>query len=145
MPTRELMDLEWLPPRKAWDHESHDFTPWLAENLHRLATEIGVDLELESTEVTVNGLRADIVARDPRNDCRVLIENQLERADLHHLGQVLAYLAGLEARIVVWVAAQFEDAHLSALRWLKWWYIWRHCPYRLGARVEAAPWAASVY
>lgn len=25
MPTRDLMDLEWLPPRKAWDHEAHGF------------------------------------------------------------------------------------------------------------------------
>lgn len=48
----------------------------------------------------------------------MLIENQLERADLHHLGQVLAYLAGLDARIVVWVAARFDEAHLTALRWL---------------------------
>lgn len=118
MATRELMDLEWLSPRKAWDHEALDFTPWLAENLHHVASEIGVDLELEKTEVTVNGLRADIVARDPRDDTRVLIENQLERADLHHLGQVLAYLAGLDARVVVWVAARFDEAHLSALRWL---------------------------
>ena len=45
----------------------------------------------------------------------VLIENQLEEADLH-LGQVLAYLAGLEAQIVVWVAK--DEAHLSAVRWL---------------------------
>lgn len=118
MATRELKDLEWHPPRKAWDHEALDFTPWMSKNLHLLASEIGVDLELEQTEMTVNGLRADIVARDPRDDSRVLIENQLERADLHHLGQVLAYLAGLDARIVVWVASQFDEAHLTALRWL---------------------------
>ena len=30
----------------------------------------------------------------------------------------LAYLAGLEAKTVVWIAKGFEDAHLSALRWL---------------------------
>ena len=35
-----------------------------------------------------------------------------------HLGQVLAYLAGLEARIVIWVATDFNHAHLSAIRWL---------------------------
>ena len=118
MASRELRNLEWLSPRKAWDHEALDFTPWLAENLHLLTPEIGVDLEFESTEVTVNGLRADIVTRDPGENSRVLIENQLERADLHHLGQALAYLAGLDARIVVWVAAHFDEAHLSALRWL---------------------------
>ena len=46
------------------------------------------------------------------------IENQLERANLQHLGQVLAYLAGLEAKIVVWVATGFDESHLSAIRWL---------------------------
>ena len=33
----------------------------------------------------------------------------LTRGDLHHLGQVLAYLAGLEAKTVVWIAKGFED------------------------------------
>ena len=92
--------------------------PWLADNLDRLAKEIGLELECEGTEVHVGPLRADIVARNPRDDSRVLIENQLEHADLHHLGQVLAYLAGLEAKAVVWVAKGFDEAHLSALRWL---------------------------
>ena len=38
------------------------------------------------------------------DDSRVLIENQLEEANMQHLGQLLAYLAGLEAKIVVWIA-----------------------------------------
>ena len=118
MATRSLEDLKWVNPRCAWDHEALDFTPWLANNLNRLTDVIGIELELESTEVEVNGLRADIVARDPRDGNRVLIENQLERADLHHLGQVLAYLAGLDAKVVIWVATNFDAAHLSALRWL---------------------------
>ncbi len=48
----------------------------------------------------------------------VLIENQLERANLQHLGQLLAYLAGLEAKIVIWVATGFHESYLSAIRWL---------------------------
>ena len=105
--------------RKAWEHEAHDFTPWLADNLDRLSEELGVErLELEGTEVQVGPFRADIVARMPQDDARVLIENQLEDANLQHLGQVLAYLAGLEAQIVIWVARGFHEAHLSAIRWL---------------------------
>ena len=99
MATRPLGALDSVDPREAWDHEAHDFTPWLADNLDRLAAAIGVELEHEGTEVHVGPLRADIVARNPRDDTRVLIENQLEHADLHHLGQVLAYLAGLEAKV----------------------------------------------
>ncbi len=104
--------------REAWQHEAHDFTPWLAENLELLAQAVGVHFEFENKEVDVGGYKADIVARVPEDGARVIIENQLEQADLQHLGQVLAYLAGLEARIVIWVAKGFRDAHLTAIRWL---------------------------
>ena len=118
MAMRPLGALDSVEPREAWDNEAQDFTPWLADNLGHLATAIGIELEREGTEMHVGPLRADIVARNPQDDSRVLIENQLEHADLHHLGQVLAYLAGLEAKTVVWVAKGFDAAHLSALRWL---------------------------
>ena len=114
----ELGELRDVPIRDVWDHEAHDFTPWLAENLHRLAATLGVELELMGTEVMVGPYRADIVCRVPTDGTTVLIENQLEHADLQHLGQVLAYLAGLEAKIVVWIARDFGAAHLSVLRWL---------------------------
>lgn len=110
--------LERVEVRNAWPHEAHDFTPWLANNLGRLSSELSLELELEGQEVDVGSFRADIVARVSQTDDRVLIENQLEWADLQHLGQVLAYLAGLEAKIVVWIAKGFRDEHLSAIRWL---------------------------
>ena len=114
----ELGTLEQVDPREAWKHEAHEFTPWLAEHLNRLGEVIGIALEHESSEQQVGPYRADIVARDPRDDSRVLIENQLEDANLQHLGQVLAYLAGLDAKVVVWIAKAFDAAHLSAIRWL---------------------------
>jgi len=118
MATEKLGKLERVDVRKAWSHEAHDFTPWLAESLDRLGEELGIELEFEGREVHVGPYRADIVARVPQTDDRVLIENQLEEANLQHLGQVLAYLAGLETRIVVWIARGFRDEHLSAIRWL---------------------------
>ena len=118
MTTAKLGTLERVDVRKAWPHEAMDFTPWLAENLNRLAAELGLELELEDTEKHVGPYRADIVARVPLTDDRVLIENQLEWANLQHLGQVLAYLAGLEAKIVVWIATGFLDEHRTAIRWL---------------------------
>ncbi len=69
-------------------------------------------------EVSFGSYRADILARDPRDDSTVLIENQLEHANLQHLGQVLTYLAGLKADTVVWIAKDFGEGHLSAIRWL---------------------------
>ena len=116
--TAELGELVTADLRKAWSHEAHDFTPWLAENLDRLSEVIGLNLDIEGREVQVGPYRADIVANDPSDGTRVLIENQLENADLQHLGQVLAYLAGLEAKVVVWIAKEFDEQHRSAIRWL---------------------------
>lgn len=48
----------------------------------------------------------------------VLIENQIERTDHGHLGQLLTYAAGLSAVTIVWVASNFTDEHRAALDWL---------------------------
>ena len=115
----ELGTLEWVDNlQDGWKHEAHDFTPWLTRNLDRLSGVLGIELDLEGSEMYVGPYRADIVAIDPTDNRRVLIENQLADADLQHLGQVLAYLAGLEAKVVVWIAKAFNDAQLSAVRWL---------------------------
>lgn len=109
--------LEDLPLRQAWKHEAHQFTPWLAENIAHLSEAIGVQLELTGTEVAVETFSADILARDEEDNV-VLIENQLETTDHAHLGQVMTYLAGLEAQTVIWIAPKFREPHLSAIRWL---------------------------
>ena len=110
--------LESINLRDAWKHEASNFTPWLSENLDRLSEVVGIPLELEDTEVQVEQFSADIHARNPIDDSAVLIENQLEGSDHTHLGQILTYLAGLEARTVIWIAKDFRQAHLSAVRWL---------------------------
>ncbi len=114
----ELGELKSVALREAWGDEANGFTPWLAANLERLSDAIGVQMELEGTEVEVEQFSADIVARDSSNDSRVLIENQLEGSDHTHLGQILTYLAGVRAQTVVWIARNFHDSHRSAIRWL---------------------------
>jgi hypothetical protein len=110
--------LQELPLREAWKHEALEFTPWLAENIDHLSEAIGMPLELTGTEVAVESFSADILARNPMDDTAVLIENQLETTDHTHLGQIMTYLAGLEANAVVWIAPTFREPHLSAIRWL---------------------------
>ncbi|MFN3259898.1 MAG: hypothetical protein ACE37J_04990 [Pikeienuella sp.] len=105
------------PTRDAWKDEARDFTPWLAQNLDLLGEAIGLPMEAEGTEVSVSEFSADILARDLEGNL-VLIENQLEGTDHRHLGQIMTYLAGLQATTVVWVATGFREAHLSALKWL---------------------------
>lgn len=114
----EFGELKDVDLRSAWPNEADDFTPWLAKNLERLSHVIGIPMEAEGTEVAVEGFSADILAVNPMDNSRVLIENQLEVTDHRHLGQILTYLAGLEAETVIWVAREFHGAHLSAIRWL---------------------------
>jgi hypothetical protein len=106
--------------RDIWLSEAADFTPWLAreENLSVLAEALGMDLELEAQERAVGPFRADILCKDIGNDSWVLVENQLERTDHSHLGQLLTYASGLEAVTIVWIAARFTDEHRSTLDWL---------------------------
>ena len=81
----ELTDVDL---REAWPNEASDFTPWLADNLERLSEVIGLPLELEDTEVSVEGFSADILARIPADGSLVVVENQLEGTDYTHLGQI---------------------------------------------------------
>lgn len=110
-----LVDVE---ARSAWGHEAHDFTPWLADNLDRLSDALGIPLELTGREVSCGRYSADILATNPADQSVVLIENQLEASDHTHLGQILTYLAGLDAHVMVWLAPNFREEHLSAIRWL---------------------------
>lgn len=104
--------------REAWSHEAHRFTPCLASNLDRLSALIGIPLELIGTETRVGSFSADILAKNSADDSIVLIENQLEASDHTHLGQIMTYLAGLSTHTMIWVAPNFRDEHLSAIRWL---------------------------
>lgn len=106
--------------RHIWQSEAQDFTPWLAreDNLALLAETLGIDLELEAVEQNVGPFRADILCKDTLSDRWVLIENQLERTDHTHLGQLITYAAGLDAVTIVWIAARVTDEHRAALDWL---------------------------
>jgi hypothetical protein len=114
----ELGRLVEVDLRDAWPHEAHSLTPWLAANLDQLSELIGIRLELQDTEVAVEQFAADLLARNVGDESLVLIENQLEASDHCHLGQILTYLAGLEAKTVIWIAREFREPHLSAIRWL---------------------------
>lgn len=112
--------LEQVDLRKVWGSEPGDFTPWLAqeENIALLADTLGMDLELEAQEKDVGPYRADIVCKHITDGSLVLIENQLEKTDHTHLGQLMTYAAGLDAVTIVWIAERFTDEHRAALDWL---------------------------
>src|SRR3989338_5471256 len=115
-----LGKLEKVDLRQIWQTEGQDFTPWLAreENLEMLGEVIGMELELEAQEKDVGPFRADILCKNTEDESLVLIENQIERTDHKHLGQLLTYAAGLQSVTIVWVAAKFTEEHRAALDWL---------------------------
>ena len=118
--TAPLGRLEKVDLREAWENEAGDFTPWLGreDNLSLLGEIIGLELELEAQERNVGPFRADLLCKDTVTGHWVLIENQLERTDHCHLGQLLTYAAGLQAVTVVWIAPRFTEEHRATLDWL---------------------------
>ena len=120
MATDELGKLENVPVREIWEHEAHDFTPWLAENLNLLGEVLHLDLERVREEAQVGDFSLDILATDG-NGAMVAIENQLAETDHSHLGQLLTYAAGHDVRVLIWVTPNFRDEHRAALDWLNRW------------------------
>ncbi|VAW02731.1 hypothetical protein MNBD_ALPHA07-975 [hydrothermal vent metagenome] len=116
----DLGRLERVDLRDIWKTEAQHFTPWLAgeANLVLLGETLGIDLELEAMEQNVGPFRADILCKDTLSDRWVLVENQLERTDHTHMGQLITYAAGLKAVTIVWIAARAADEHRAAIDWL---------------------------
>ena len=116
--TGTLGSIENVDPRSVWPNEAGDFTPWLAEHADLLGAALGLDIEIEQREAPVGAFSLDLLGREAGSDRVVIVENQLERTDHEHLGQLLAYAAGLDAKIVVWISPEVRDGHREAIHWL---------------------------
>ena len=110
--------IERVPIREVWRYEDEDFTPWLKENLDQLGEVLGMVLDRAEDEFRVGRFSLDIVAKNANTQDTVAIENQLEDTDHSHLGQLLTYVAGAEAKTAIWIAAQFKEEHRAALEML---------------------------
>ena len=116
-------DVVQINVRDMWANEAWDFTPWLSEkeNLDLLGKEVGMSLELLQREMPIGSLSLDILARESGEGALVAIENQLELTDFDHLGRLLAYTSGSDARIAIWIAPQFVYEHAHVLHQLNEW------------------------
>ena len=106
--------------RDLWKHEQYDFSAWLAkeENIKELGDVIGLNLVDVNAEVYVGSYRCDLVAKDETTGIKVIIENQLEATNHDHLGKIITYASGLDAKVVVWVVKEAREEHRSAIEWL---------------------------
>jgi Domain of unknown function (DUF4268) len=117
----KLGRIERVDLRSVWISEDKHFTKWLAEpeNLEILGETLAIELELEAQEKYVGPFRADILCKNTaEKDSWIVIENQIEKTDHKHLGQLLTYAAGLKASTIVWISAQFSEEHRATLDWL---------------------------
>lgn len=114
----KLGTLKRVPARKVWKDEAKDFTPWLLENADQLSEALGLDLELHQAEHPVGKFSLDLIGVIAGTQDRVIIENQLEKSDHTHFGQLLTYAGGTDAKYVIWIATEFRDEYLSAIEWL---------------------------
>ena len=103
--------------REIWRNESMDFTTWMEGNLDHLSQVLGWELSFEAREHSVGPFFVDILAIDERGE-RVVIENQLERTDHAHLGQIITYCANLGAKTCIWISKEPRQEHINAVNWL---------------------------
>lgn len=106
--------------RELWRHEQYDFSNWLAkeQNIEYLNRILGLTLTDIDKEVYVGSYRCDLVAKDEATGIRVIIENQLECSNHDHLGKIITYASGLDAKVVVWIVKEAREEHRSAIEWL---------------------------
>lgn len=116
----KISRLQEVDIRKLWKHEQYDFSAWLAEdeNIELLNEKLGLTLVDINTEAYVGAYRCDIVAVDETTGIKVIIENQLENSNHDHLGKIITYASGLDAKVIVWIVKEARDEHRSAIEWL---------------------------
>lgn len=103
--------------REVWPHEALDFTRWLQDNLEELNQVLDVPLTAAEREQPAGSFNIDLVAEDESGNT-VIIENQLERSNHDHLGKLLTYLVGVEARAAIWIVSDPRPEHVKVINWL---------------------------
>lgn len=106
-----------VPLRELWPKEDKDFTVWLEENIDYLNDVLDLNISIESREEKVGPFKVDLYGDDGFGN-KVIIENQLEKTDHTHLGQIITYLTNLNANTAIWITKEPIDEHAEAIDWL---------------------------
>ena len=116
----EIGKLAEVDIRELWKHEQYDFSNWIAkdENIELLNDILGLTLVDVNKEAYVGAYRCDLTAIDETTGTTVIIENQLESSNHDHLGKIITYASGLDAKVIVWIVTNAREEHRSAIEWL---------------------------
>jgi uncharacterized protein DUF4268 len=106
-----------VPLRDVWKNEACDFSVWLEDNIDALNDALAIALTVTDREKQVGSFSLDLLAQDEHGSA-VIIENQLERSDHDHLGKVITYLSGLDAKAAIWITPDPRPEHVKAITWL---------------------------
>ena len=101
--------------RDIWTTEDGHFTPWLFDNIDLLSEALGLELEAQEQNAPVGKFWLDLLASEVGTGHSVVIENQYGETNHDHLGKLLTYAAGFDAKIMVWIAERFSEEHRAAL------------------------------
>ena len=114
----EFGNIQYLKMHDVWKSEAANFTPWIVEKIEEIGALLGYEFEHIQREAPVGDFSLDILAKDLGTNRLVVIENQYGKTDHDHLGKLLTYTAGYEAKIIIIISEEFRDEHKKALEWL---------------------------
>jgi len=117
MPKVPLGVLEEIPINKVFENE-RDFSDWLKDNIALLSQKLHLEFDELQREYPIGNFRVDIFGKEISTNSMVIIENQFSKTDHDHLGKILTYASGVDAKIIIWIAEKFTDEHKQALTWL---------------------------
>lgn len=108
--------LIWKKEAKSGNDE-RDLNSWLFKNLDHLNDQLNMNLSGIGLHKKVGSFEIDILARNEEEDF-VIIENQLEKGNHSHLGQLLTYMVGEDAKIGIWICKDINPLHQKTIEWL---------------------------
>jgi len=109
--------LDYVNIKEIWENEAKDFTTWMADNIDYINDKLGFTLNVLETEKQIGSFNVDIYCEDEQGNS-VIVENQLERTDHSHLGQILTYAVGVDAKNVIWISPNPRIEHVEVIEWL---------------------------
>ena len=109
--------IETVELRDVWPHEANDLTPWLRDNIDLISDTISLNISNPEIEQSASSFKVDIVGEDDSGN-RVIIENQLEKSNHSHLGQLITYLVAIGAKTAIWIVGEARPEHIESIIWL---------------------------